>query len=610
MASYIDELKAQINKTKETKVEEFKKSEKKELDLSSAQSFKNTNNSISENKNSDDFLELDSLKDAFTKTNQSQKSKPIVETTKIEEPIVSKENEEFEESVKETINKSISASKINLAENANKDNKNDFEKDWDEKSHLVTKYGIVEIYRIDNQALYHYKIPTPKPTASQKLIINTLKEAATRLITIDPYKIRDPLQRQNIYYQKILDILENAPEINVPKHMFDFYAGAVVKEMVGFGQIEPLLQDDKLEEIMIIGPNKPTYVYHRDYGMMTTNVVFYSDDGVLEIIDKIARILGRRVDISNPLLDARLPDGSRVNATIHPASIDGATITIRKFRADPYTIVDLIKFGTLNLEVAAFLWCIVDGFGAKPANIVISGGTGSGKTTLLNVLANFIPDSNRVLTIEDTAELKLPIKQVIRFEGRPPGLEGKGELTLDVLVKNSLRMRPDRVIVGEIRHTEALSLFTAMNTGHDGCMGTIHANSARETLVRITSPPMEVPLMMLAGLDFIIVEKRLNTSKGMVRRIVNIAEISGILDNDPKADIIFKWNPTTDNLERTDVPIKFFEMIKTYTNLTDNDIKSILTKRINILNDLVNKNIGVLEEVSKIIQHEYINLKS
>lgn len=610
MASYIDELKAQINKTKETKVEEFKKSEKKELDLSAPQSFKNTNNSISENKSSDDFLELDSLKDAFTKTNQSQKPKPIVETTKIEEPIVSKENEEFEESVKETINKSISASKINLAENANKDNKNDFEKDWDEKSHLVTKYGIVEIYRIDNQALYHYKIPTPKPTASQKLIINTLKEAATRLITIDPYKIRDPLQRQNIYYQKILDILENAPEINVPKHMFDFYAGAVVKEMVGFGQIEPLLQDDKLEEIMIIGPNKPTYVYHRDYGMMTTNVVFYSDDGVLEIIDKIARILGRRVDISNPLLDARLPDGSRVNATIHPASIDGATITIRKFRADPYTIVDLIKFSTLNLEVAAFLWCIVDGFGAKPANIVISGGTGSGKTTLLNVLANFIPDSNRVLTIEDTAELKLPIKQVIRFEGRPPGLEGKGELTLDVLVKNSLRMRPDRVIVGEIRHTEALSLFTAMNTGHDGCMGTIHANSARETLVRITSPPMEVPLMMLAGLDFIIVEKRLNTSKGMVRRIVNIAEISGILDNDPKADIIFKWNPTTDNLERTDVPIKFFEMIKTYTNLTDNDIKSILTKRINILNDLVNKNIGVLEEVSKMIQHEYINQKS
>lgn len=610
MASYIDELKAQINKTKETKVEEFKKSEKKELDLSSAQSFKDAKNSISENKSSDDFLELDSLKDAFTKTNQSQKSKPIVETTKIEDSVVSKENEEFEESVKETINKSISASKINLAENANKENKNDFEKDWEEKSHLVTKYGIVEIYRIDNQALYHYKIPTPKPTASQKLIINTLKEAATRLITIDPYKIRDPLQRKNIYYQKILDILENAPEINVPKHMFDFYAGAVVKEMVGFGQIEPLLQDDKLEEIMIIGPNKPTYVYHRDYGMMTTNVVFYSDDGVLEIIDKIARILGRRVDISNPLLDARLPDGSRVNATIHPASIDGATITIRKFRADPYTIVDLIKFSTLNLEVAAFLWCIVDGFGAKPANIVISGGTGSGKTTLLNVLANFIPDSNRVLTIEDTAELKLPIKQVIRFEGRPPGLEGKGELTLDVLVKNSLRMRPDRVIVGEIRHTEALSLFTAMNTGHDGCMGTIHANSARETLVRITSPPMEVPLMMLAGLDFIIVEKRLNTSKGMVRRIVNIAEISGILDNDPKADIIFKWNPTTDNLERTDVPIKFFEMIKTYTNLTDNDIKSILTKRINILNDLVNKNIGVLEEVSKMIQHEYINQKS
>ena len=637
MASYIDELKSQLNKAKESKPEEFK-SEKKQMDwsqpdkqktqdLSSEKSVTEENISNTTNNNhskSDSFLELDSLKDAFS--NKSDKQ-PYSDINKVqaeqnrasdfkskeanqESKPASKEESIFDENIKETIGKSVNAGKIDVEKIDEKKEKPNFEKVWDENSHLVTKYGDVEIYRIENQALYHYKIPTPKPTASQKLIVNTLKEAATRLITIDPYKIRDPLQRKNIYYQKILDILENAPEINVPKHMFDFYAGAVVKEMVGFGQIEPLLQDDKLEEIMIVGPNKPTYVYHRDYGMMTSNVVFYSDDGILEIIDKISRILGRRVDISNPLLDARLPDGSRVNATIHPASIDGATITIRKFKADPYTIVDLIKFGTINLEVAGFLWCIVDGFGSKPANIVISGGTGSGKTTLLNVLANFIPDSNRVLTIEDTAELKLPIKQVIRFEGRPPGLEGKGELTLDVLVKNSLRMRPDRVIVGEIRHTEALSLFTAMNTGHDGCMGTIHANSARETLVRITSPPMEVPLMMLAGLDFIVVQKRLNTSKGMVRRIVNIAEISGVLENDPKADIIFKWDPNTDSLKRTEAPIKFFDMIKTYTNYTDSDIKQILTKRIGILNDLVNKNIHALEEVSEKIQHEYLDRKS
>lgn len=473
------------------------------------------------------------------------------------------------------------------------------------KQRLVTKYGDVEIYRVDGSALLNYVVPTPKPNPSQKLIINTLKEAATRLITTDPYKVRDPVQRQNVYYQKILDILENAPEINIPKHLYEFYAKAVVKEMVGYGILEPLLQDDKLEEIMVVGQNKPTYIYHVDYGMMTSNIIFYSEDEILEVIDKIARSLGRSIDISNPLLDARLPDGSRVNATVPPASIDGPTITIRKFRKDPYTIIDLIKFGTVNLEVASFLWCIVEGFGAKPSNLLISGGTGSGKTTLLNVLANFIPESDRILTIEDTAELNLPIKHVIRFEGRPPGIEGKGELSLDILTKNTLRMRPDRIIVGEIRHKEAATLFTAMNTGHDGCMGTVHANSARETLVRITSPPMNVPMLMLAGLDFVIVQKRLNTPKGLVRRITSIAEVTGVLDDKPQANIIFQWDPTTDSLKRTTQPIHYFETIKSYTKLSDNDIKNKIEERINTLNDMINKDIREIAGVSEIIQKGY-----
>lgn len=180
---------------------------------------------------------------------------------------------------------------------------------WEQNGKLVIKYEGAEIYRIEREPLLYYKANISKSSPSQKMIINTLKEATTRLITTDPYKIRDPIQRQNIYYQKILEILENAPEINVPKHMFAFYAKAVVTEMVGFGLIDPLIHDHKLEEIMIIGPNKPTYVYHRDYGMMYTNIVFYSETEIEELIDKIARILGRRVDISSTLLDARLPDG-------------------------------------------------------------------------------------------------------------------------------------------------------------------------------------------------------------------------------------------------------------------------------------------------------------
>lgn len=480
---------------------------------------------------------------------------------------------------------------------------------WESTGVLITKYGETEVYSVPDEPLFYYKTNILKPSPSQKLIINTLKEATTRLVSTDPYKIRDPKQRQNIYYQKILEILENAPEINVPKHLFDFYAKAVVTEMVGYGVIDTLINDNKLEEIMIIGPKKPVYVYHRDYGMMYTNIIFYSDDEIQDIIDKIARMLGRRVDISNPLLDARLPDGSRVNATIPPASIDGSTITIRKFRADPYTIVDLINFGTINLEVAAFLWMAVEGLGAKPANILIAGGTGSGKTTLLNVLANFIPDSSRVLTIEDTAELKLPIKHIIRFEGKPPGLEGTGELTLEILVKNTLRMRPDRIIVGEIRHQEASTLFTAMNTGHDGCMGTVHANSSRETLVRITSPPMNVPMLMLAGLDFIIIEKRMNTSRGQIRRIVEIAEITGVFENNPQASIIFRWNPQTDNLERTKEPIKYFDVKKAYTRYGDEEIKHLLEERISLLNELVKNNIRSIDDVSKVIQEVYTSKK-
>lgn len=598
MASYLDELKAQmakdiekVNKDIDTKKQvaaqaEAKKEEISSLSLGDTQKKEEpkitpANTTPAPEAKPKEQPKLDNLKDAFSSISQElEKTMP----------------KQSAESLKSLMG----------------DIKDEREADaliskWERTGTVITKYGDTEVYRVPDEPLFYYKTNIPKPSPSQKLIINTLKEATTRLVSTDPYKIRDPKQRQNIYYQKILEILENAPEINVPKHLFDFYAKAVVTEMVGYGVIDTLIHDTKLEEIMIIGPKKPVYIYHRDYGMMYTNIIFYSDDEIQDIIDKIARILGRRVDISNPLLDARLPDGSRVNATIPPASIDGSTITIRKFREDPYTIVDLVNFGTINLEVAAFMWCVVEGLGAKPANILISGGTGSGKTTLLNVLANFIPDSSRVLTIEDTAELKLPIKHIIRFEGKPPGLEGTGELTLDILVKNTLRMRPDRIIVGEIRHAEASTLFTAMNTGHDGCMGTIHANSARETLVRITSPPMDVPMLMLAGLDFIIVEKRMNTSRGLVRRIVEIAEITGVYENSPKASIIFRWNPQTDNLERTTEPIRFFDIIKTYTKYNDADIKHILEERINLINDFVKKNIRNITEVSKMVQEVYTN---
>ncbi|MBU2099938.1 Flp pilus assembly complex ATPase component TadA, partial [Candidatus Micrarchaeota archaeon] len=332
----------------------------------------------------------------------------------------------------------------------------------------IDSYGEVKVYRVPEKVLLYYVVPVSKPTLGERTVINTIKEAATRLISIAPYKIRDPEQRRTVYKQRIKEILQASNELNIPERRFDFYAESVVREMVGYGLIDPLIRDDQLEEIMVIGPRKPVYVFHRRHEMMVTNIEFFSDSEIIDLINRIAREVGRRVDISSPLLDARLADGSRVNATIPPASPSGASLTIRKFRADPYSIIDLIQYGTFDVKSAAFAWLCVDGLGVKPANILITGGTGSGKTTTLNVLASFIPERERIVTIEDTAELSLPLKHIIRMEARPPGLEGTGEITLDVLTKNSLRMRPDRVIVGEVRHDEAFTLFTAMNTGHDG----------------------------------------------------------------------------------------------------------------------------------------------
>jgi flagellar protein FlaI len=336
------------------------------------------------------------------------------------------------------------------------------------KKTIVAQYNETTIYKVEGSHLLHYEVPVPKPSTAEKAVINAVKEAATRLISISPYKIRDPQQKRNVYYQRIIEILQNNPELSIPPNRYEFYANAVVREMVGYGIIDSLINDDLLEEIMVIGPRKPVYVFHREFEMMTTNIEFYNDEEIQDLVNRIAREVGRRVDISSPLLDARLPDGSRVNATIPPASVDDSSLTIRKFRKDPYSLIDLVQLKTINLETAAFLWLCVEGMGTKPANILISGGTGSGKTTTLNALAALIPERERIVTIEDTAELALPLEHWIRLEARPPGLEGTGELTMDILTKNALRMRPDRIIVGEVRHAEAFTLFTALNTGHDG----------------------------------------------------------------------------------------------------------------------------------------------
>jgi pilus assembly protein CpaF len=260
-------------------------------------------------------------------------------------------------------------------------------------------------------------------------------------------------------------------------------------EILGLGPIEPLLRDPTVTEVMV---NRYDQVYCERFGKLElTDVHFRDADHIRHIIDKIVTPLGRRIDESSPMVDARLLDGSRVNAIIPPLSLTGPVVTIRKFSSDPYTVEDLIGFDTLSQPMAAFLSACV----RLKLNVLVSGGSGAGKTTFLNVLSSFIPEGERIVTVEDAAELKLNQPHVVRLESRPPNIEGKGEITIRDLVRNALRMRPDRIIVGEVRGGEALDMLQAMNTGHEGSISTIHANSARDALARLET------MVMMAGMD-------------------------------------------------------------------------------------------------------------
>jgi pilus assembly protein CpaF len=302
----------------------------------------------------------------------------------------------------------------------------------------------------------------------------------------------------------------------------------ITDEIIGLGPLEPLLRDESISEVMVNGPRQ-VYI-ERSGKLELTNVVFQNDDHVMRIIDRIIAPIGRRVDESSPMVDARLTDGSRVNAIIPPLSLVGPVITIRKFSASPFTTDDLIRFGTATTDMFEFLRACVE----ARLNIFVSGGTGSGKTTTLNVLSSFIPNDERIVTIEDAAELQLRQEHVVTLESRPPNIEGKGQIPIRELVRNSLRMRPDRIIVGECRAGEALDMLQAMNTGHDGSMSTGHANSPRDMMSRLETmvlmagvdlPVRAIREQIASAVDLIVHQARL---KDGTRRITNITEVQGM----------------------------------------------------------------------------------
>jgi len=315
----------------------------------------------------------------------------------------------------------------------------------------------------------------------------------------------------------------------------------VLNEVFGLGPLEPLMKDPEISDILV-NTYKQVYV-ERNGKLELTEVRFHDDAHLMQIIERIVAGVGRRVDEASPMVDARLPDGSRVNAIVPPLALDGPILSVRRFGAEPLTMKDLVRFNSVPEEIAQVIAACVK----SRLNVLISGGTGAGKTTLLNCLSNFIPEQERIVTIEDSAELKLQQEHVVRLETRPPNIEGKGEVTQRGLVRNALRMRPDRIIVGEVRGGEALDMMQAMNTGHDGSISTIHANSSRDALSRLET------MMLMAGmtlaeralreqiasaLDIIVHIARLSDGS---RKLIELSEVTGLEGNVITTQLIFKF---------------------------------------------------------------------
>ena len=403
--------------------------------------------------------------------------------------------------------------------------------------------------------------------------------------------------------QELADIMVKA-RFSKPRQAADY----VLDHSIGFGPIAPLIRDDQLEEIMVNGFHRNVFVFHKEYGMCKTDIIPEKHDHFTNnFIQRIANYAQRAYGPNSPLLDARLPDGSRVNATFSSVTPYGPTITIRKFTHQPISIIHLIENKTLSTELAAFLWLMVEGLEIEPKNIICTGGTSTGKTTTLNALTSFVNHRDRMVTIEDTLELNLGGRENwVQMEAKPQTKETP-RVTMDELLQNALRMRPDRIVVGEVRGSEAETLFVAMDTGHAGCLGTLHANTARELLVRLKNPPMNVPEQMLPLLDLIIVQNRFyDPGRGLIRRVTQVAEVSR-MEEQVQLSNLFEWDKETDVVGRNDVPSHTLQEFSEKTGRSKKQLKNEMLVRQRILEWMLENNLKTNADVERVVQEYYFN---
>ncbi len=454
----------------------------------------------------------------------------------------------------------------------------------------------VAIVQKHNEPVPWYTISITNISNTTKIILEKIRDefVADETKTAGDEYISD-VQEQ--FKNKILKLLAKYFPTADSKTM-DMLINYILQQNIGLGNIDILLKDINLEEIVVNNAKEAVWVYHRKHGWLKTNIFMPNEARIRHYSTIIGRDVGKEITLLNPLMDAHLKTGDRVNATLSPISSKGNTLTIRKFAVRPWTITDFLREGTISYEGAALLWIAVQ----NEMSVIVAGGTASGKTSILNAIANFFPPNQRIISIEDTREITLPkLLHWVPLETRLANPEGKGGIEMLDLIVNSLRMRPDRIIVGEIRRKkEAEVLFEAMHTGHS-VYGTLHANNARETINRLTSPPIDLPKQMLSVLSLIVVQN-LNRRTGK-RRTLQIAEIN----SEGNSRVIMQINPTKDRLEFVNEPLSIVETLNLYTGLSKEGMFEDMQAKIAILKWMVGNNIININKIGLLMSKYYQN---
>ncbi|QQG39343.1 MAG: type II/IV secretion system ATPase subunit [Candidatus Aenigmatarchaeota archaeon] len=456
----------------------------------------------------------------------------------------------------------------------------------------------------------HYTLSFDKLQPGTAAVLKAIREEIVRTVDITPSELLDPKMAQLVkekFVQRSRETLASRmPTLDETTRRS--LAGSLVHEMFGLGDIELLIRDDDLEEIVINASDEPMWVYHKEFGWLVTNLKLQGEEDIQNYASIVGRRVGRQISTLNPLLDAHLVTGDRVNATLFPISTKGNTLTIRKFARNPWTITHFIdpSSRTLSVDLAAFLWTCIQ----YELNIIIAGGTASGKTSFLNALAPFVQTNHRIVSIEDTRELQLPrFAHWVPLTTREPNPEGRGEVSMLDLMINSLRMRPDRILVGEVRRqAQAEVMFEAMHTGHS-VYSTLHADNVDEMRSRLINPPINIPESQLEALHLAVVQFR-HRRLG-IRRTFQVAEIVPTAHIGEKREVhlnmLYRWNPSTDAVEKANSSIRTNGEISAYTGMTTKEIADEVKEKAQLLQWMLDNNIKTVNTVGKVVADYYRN---